>query len=807
MAGLVLPFSALTKAEVTLDGTLGPAGSLAGPNFVIPDAVGQTVGLNLFHSFSLFNINTGESATFTGPSSIENVLGRVTGGSSSFIDGLLRTQFENASPNLFLLNPAGVLFGPNASLDVQGSFHVSTADYLKLGEGGRFDATHPENSVLTTAPPEAFGFLGERQPAGIAFHGSDLGVPEGETLSVIGGDIEITGGTQLRAPGGRVNVASVASDGKVTLGSDTLATDSFARLGRIDMAQNSTIDVSGEGGGSVFIRGGQFLIDQSLVLSLTNGNMDGKDIDIQLTDELTMKGMSVVATSTSGPGNSGSIAVEAEDIVLEGSSSLTAMAQGTDPGSGDAGDMKVNAGHTAMAQGTDPGSGDAGDIKVNAGHLQLKGGSQINTITAGPGQGGTVEVQAENIVLEGRFLEEESVGCPTCLRIEGEQTSGLFAITFGSGSGGAIKVNAGRLQLKERANIAADTFGFGKGGNVKIAANSLRLEGGSQIGAATFGAEDAGKVFVEAENIILEGKSGEFESGLFVSAEPGATGDGGNLTIEAVHLRVSDGATITASTFGPGQGGNISIHATDIDLFDGGSIMAKSEGTGLDVENDSDAGHSGNINIWVSDTFHLFTGSQINVATTQADAGDITLEVGNLLHLSNGSGITTSVAGGRGDGGKITIGNLIAPTFVVLDGSQIVAKALAGHGGNIRITSDFFFKSPDSLVSAASGNPELSGTVVIVAPDTDIIAGLAELPANFLDAATALTQLCAERSGANVSSLVFRKYEVLPDSPYALRVQLPRAIPAPRTAKQSRTPRTHYAGSPLPPMISCLWNG
>jgi filamentous hemagglutinin family protein len=158
---------------------LGPTGSLTGPNFVIPDTVGQTVGPNLFHSFGLFNINTGESATFTGPSSIENVLSRVTGGSSSFIDGLLRTQFENASPNLFLLNPAGVLFGPNASLDVQGSFHVSTADYLKLGDGGRFEATNPEDSVLTVAPPEAFGFLGERQPAGIAVQGSRLQVPDG----------------------------------------------------------------------------------------------------------------------------------------------------------------------------------------------------------------------------------------------------------------------------------------------------------------------------------------------------------------------------------------------------------------------------------------------------------------------------------------------------------------------------------------------------------------------------------------------------------------------------------------------------
>jgi filamentous hemagglutinin family protein len=200
----------LKKVELVL----GPAGSLAGPNFVIPDTVGQTMGSNLFHSFGSFNLNADESAAFTGPTGIENVLARVTGGSASNIDGLISTRFENASPNLFLLNPAGVLFGPNASLDIQGSFHVSTADYLKLGGSGRFEATNPENSVLTVAPPEAFGFLGERQPAGIAVQGSLLQVPVGETLSVVGGDIRIADGT-LYAPGGRIDMVSVASPGEV----------------------------------------------------------------------------------------------------------------------------------------------------------------------------------------------------------------------------------------------------------------------------------------------------------------------------------------------------------------------------------------------------------------------------------------------------------------------------------------------------------------------------------------------------------------------------------------------------------------
>jgi large exoprotein involved in heme utilization and adhesion len=193
-------------------------------------------------------------------------------------------------------------------------------------------------------------------------------------------------------------------------------------------------------------------------------------------------------------------------------------------------------------------------------------------------------------------------------------------------------------------------------------------------------------------------------------------------------------------------------------------------------------------------------------SSTQADAGNITLEVGNLLHLSNDSSITTSASGGPGKGGNITLNSVL----VVLDeGSRIIANATRGQGGNILIHihgGGALFQSPDSLIQASS-EFGIDGSVVIDAPDTDIIAGFAGLPANFLDAATVLTQLCAGRSGANVSSLVVRKYEVLPDSPYALRVQLPRAIPAPRTAKQSRAPRTYYAGNPLPPMISCLGNG
>jgi large exoprotein involved in heme utilization and adhesion len=343
---------------------------------------------------------------------------------------------------------------------------------------------------------------------------------------------------------------------------------------------------------------------------------------------------------------------------------------------------------------------------------------------------------------------------------------------------------------------------------VEIIAGSLQLKEGAIISAATSGAGNAGNVFVTAEDITLEGKvideGQEFKSGLFVNSESGASGKSGSLTINAGHLQVSDDAIISASTAGSGQGGDISIQATDIDLFDGGSITAQSKHEPMFGEVLA-TGRSGKIFISVSDTFRLFNNSFVSVETELADAGDITLEVGSLLHLSDSS-ITTSVAGGTGNGGNITLNSV----FVVLDeGSSIIANALEGQAGNIFIRilgGGALFQSPDSLIRA-SNEFGVEGSVVIDAPDTDIIAGFAGLPANFLDAASVLTQLCAERSGANVSSLVFRKYEVLPDSPYALRVQLPRVIPTLGTAKQSRAPRTSYAGNPLRPMLSCLGNG
>ena len=239
--------SITAQAQIVRDGSLGQPGSplaLTGPNFRIDSTLGEIRSshgtTNLFHSFSDFNVLTGESATFTNlpGGTINNVLSRVTGNNPSTINGLLASEIPGAS--FYLINPKGVVFGPNASLDIgasvgqPGSFHVSTADYVRLGnpgdpEAGIFHSNLAQTSILTSAPASAFGFLSST-PASITMQGSFLQVASttdpatnqstGHTLSVVGGPIRTEPAALaddslqpviLMAPSGKIALVSIAS--------------------------------------------------------------------------------------------------------------------------------------------------------------------------------------------------------------------------------------------------------------------------------------------------------------------------------------------------------------------------------------------------------------------------------------------------------------------------------------------------------------------------------------------------------------------------------------------------------------------
>src|SRR4051794_21192277 len=204
------------QAQIVTDGSVGPKVSLRGGEIEIGANLGTRRGGNLFHSFEKFGIATGQTATFTGPSTIKNVISRVTGGEISSIDGTLASKVGRA--DLYFLNPAGVMFGPNAQLDVPGSFHVSTAHELRFADGARFSAIDKASSGLTVAPPEAFGFLD--RPAGrIAVDQSQLQLKPGKTLSLVGGDLMIDGGQtgSVGAEDGVVHLVSAAAPGAVRI--------------------------------------------------------------------------------------------------------------------------------------------------------------------------------------------------------------------------------------------------------------------------------------------------------------------------------------------------------------------------------------------------------------------------------------------------------------------------------------------------------------------------------------------------------------------------------------------------------------
>ena len=234
-------------------------------NCVITGGTRPGGGGNLFHSFGQFNIGAGDVTTFQNGISFDangtalaaalptsNILARITGTNGnnptlSSIYGTLQTS-GFGSANLFLMNPAGFLFGPNATVNVGGMVAFTSANYLRLegaGGNGIFQADVGRPSVLTSAPVAAYGFLGSN-PGAITVQGSQLTVTPG--ISLVGGDITIQSGTldngtaqpaKLSAPGGQINLASVASPGEILLSTLQSAPNingqSFTAMGNISL--------------------------------------------------------------------------------------------------------------------------------------------------------------------------------------------------------------------------------------------------------------------------------------------------------------------------------------------------------------------------------------------------------------------------------------------------------------------------------------------------------------------------------------------------------------------------------------------
>ena len=143
------------------DDSLGNNSSVVTPVTASIDSIegGAISESNLFHSFQEFNIAEGKGAYFfTAPNNIQNIFSRVTGNSLSEIFGTLGT-IGNSTPDLWLINPNGIVFGPASRLDVGGSFIASTANAAQIGENITFRASSiSENPQILTINSSALLF-------------------------------------------------------------------------------------------------------------------------------------------------------------------------------------------------------------------------------------------------------------------------------------------------------------------------------------------------------------------------------------------------------------------------------------------------------------------------------------------------------------------------------------------------------------------------------------------------------------------------------------------------------------------------
>jgi filamentous hemagglutinin family protein len=825
-----------TTAQITTDGTLGPSISLDGPNFQIRAQLGQQHGSNLFHSFRHFNLNSHESATFSGPNGVQNILSRVTGGNPSHIDGLIHSTIPNA--DMYFINPYGIMFGPNARLDVQGSFHASTADYLRLGDGGRFDARQPSESLLTVAPIEAFGFLSDSQES-LSTEGSQLSLPAGKTFSLVGGDITIKSG-QLFAPSGRLNLASVAQTGEV----DTLnmsITSSF-RQGTITLAEQTRLNVDGVGAGKIFIRGGQLLMQDSSLQANTLAEIDGKGIDLKLTESVSMSGdLVAISNTTVGSGNAGDTIITTPRLDITGS-----IIDASSLGAGSSGNIKVD---TAVVLITEGGmiasnsfsSGKGGEISLNAtdslsilgqrtGDFVLNGLVFINYPSKvaldhyDTGQGGKIKISTNHLRMESGTLSVSSAGTESkagdiiVQAIKMELTAGAVILSdnFVNGQSGRLKIfvedtlyiaghypgsfvvpfpvgTAPNVVFENlQSMIGSQTVGTEAGGQIKLTVPTLIMEDGGKLSVNTFGEGEAGELILQVKNLTLSSgaqiSSGSgFQAGaqIFVGS-----GKGGRLDITATGHILIEGwdewhgipSSINSDTLAAGQGGNILIQANHLTVDNGGIISTHSHNPF------SNAGNAGHISISAK-TIKLTHFGTINSESENAAGGNITITTPDLLYLRQAE-ISTSVKGGTGDGGNITIEN---PTFVVLDKGKIKAQADEGRGGNIRIVADQLIKSPDSLISASS-RLGLDGNVQIKSPTVNLDDFLVVLPGGYIDASGQLPAPCTTARVAK-NRFVVKHIAGSPPSPDDLQSNRLVLLPDEERATQKPSPRLTRASA------------
>jgi filamentous hemagglutinin family protein len=748
MKAIALPLSAQTiPSNIVPDATLGSESSEVTSNNQFDLITGGAErGQNLFHSFREFNVSASRGGFFLVPNNaIQNVLARVTGRNPSEILGTLgtvRIQNNRAVPspaNLFLINPNGIIFGENSSLDIGGSFTATTTNAIQFGERGNFSASQPAlpSSVLTVDPSALLYTAISPQTTGIIQRSTrtqnnrigvttGLQVAAGKSLLLVGGDIVLDGGLTT-VKGGRIELGGLAETGTIglnlvanqvrltfadqTRSNITLTNGAEVRVlpvgesGEINVhARNLNIlEQSGLSVGEQFsganagfrgnialdISEAMNIADSSFIFNIVKDGLarTGGGIEIA-ADSLQGDTAAGISAATIGKANSGNLTIRVKDNLTLARSAV------------------------AVTRVVEDATGNAGDVNITAGSLTLIDGGQIQSGTRGKGDAGNVILTVRNLFFaNGEFSFGRSSGILTTVEpfaigrggniqvttgsLRFSNGAQIVASTRGQGDAGNIKLTAlDRISFDGKGEDTAPTGVFsnvnlnstGRGGTIEINANTLGITNGAQLQAFTRGKGDAGNfIFRVMEAIVLDGQGFDQKPSAITSSveNPSAIGNSGSIDLQTGFLIIRNGALISTSVQGQGKGGNILINAPNI-LLDGESQQGASS-TIESVLGANAVGKGGNIRL-DSNILAIIGGANLEARTFGiGDAGNVELNASDRIVLSRGDVFTAVQAGATGRGGDITV-NTGSISF--LNASQFVASTRGtGDSGNIKITA------------------------------------------------------------------------------------------------------------------------
>ncbi|MBD2074256.1 filamentous hemagglutinin N-terminal domain-containing protein [Phormidium sp. FACHB-592] len=708
-----------SAAQVVPDGTLpvGERSQVSGdPNAQIDG--GARRGGNLFHSFSQFSIPTGGAAYFNNATDVQNIFSRVTGRSVSSIDGVIRA---NGTANLFLLNPNGILFGSNARLNIGGSFVATTANSINFADQFQYSATNPQTTPLLTVSIPV-GLQMGTNPAPIRVQGTGynlsqgsifvpitvgkaatgLEVSTGQTLALIGGNLDIQGGV-LTAEQGRIELGSVR-DGQVDVGDRfALGYSGIQSFGEIHLSQRALVNASNSG--VIQVQGGQVsLTDGSLLLIQNQAGQSGGSIAVTASKLVDLRGTSLdgsvfggLESQALGAGSGADLTVKTQRfIVREG-----AIASAFSYGSGPTGQINVNAtdsmqvigiassstlGSLVAAIAVD--SSDTGNITLSTSQLRVVDGGSIGTTTVGTGRSGDVTINtSEAIEVTGtNFLRQSNIAAGTV-----------------SGEAGRLTIHTERLRVQAGGTINTVTIGDGSAGSLIInARESIELDGnGTQFSAPSSVGAFGFRFTTEQPQ----------DPALLAPEAP--TGVSGNATITTGTLTMTNGARVDVSNAGTGPAGLLGIRANSITLNNQAGITA---------------------------------------STASGQGGNIQLQVRDTLLLRQISGVS-AIAGGTGNGGNIQIdaGAIVA---VPTENSDISANSVNARGGNVTINTSGIFgiqfrpqDTPLSDITATGATSTQQGTVQVNIDRFDPTSGLVQLPSGVVDSSRLIAQGCPADRG------------------------------------------------------------